>query len=54
MRPMQPGDVSATWADVSALHALTGYAPSTSLEAGLARFVAWYRDAYDACGRLRG
>ncbi len=48
MRPMQPGDVPSTWADVSALRALTGYAPSTTLEDGLARFVAWYRETYDA------
>ena len=43
MQPMQPGDVSATFADVSKLTALTGYAPKVSLEDGLARFVAWYR-----------
>jgi UDP-glucuronate 4-epimerase len=47
MKPMQPGDVSATFADVSKLAALTGYAPKVSLEAGLARFVAWYRSAAD-------
>jgi len=43
-RPMQPGDVPATYASIDRLHALTGFAPSTPLEAGLARFVAWYRD----------
>ena len=41
--PMQPGDVERTWADVSALQAATGFSPSTPLEDGLARFVAWYR-----------
>ena len=46
MRPMQPGDVSETWADVSALRALTGYTPTTSLEDGVAAFVAWYRTRY--------
>ena len=40
---MQPGDVSATFADVSRLHALTGYAPRVRLEQGLASFVDWYR-----------
>jgi UDP-glucuronate 4-epimerase len=45
-RPMQPGDVSATYADVSRLNALTGYAPKVPLEEGLPRFVAWYREAY--------
>ena len=44
--PMQPGDVKATWADVSALKKLTGYSPSTSLERGLAAFVEWYRSYY--------
>ncbi|SOB79349.1 UDP-glucuronate 4-epimerase [Sphingomonas guangdongensis] len=44
MRPMQPGDVSATFADVSALHALTGYEPKVRLTDGLTRFVRWYRD----------
>ena len=41
--PMQPGDVPDTWADVSALRRDVGYAPSTSIEEGVQRFVAWYR-----------
>jgi len=44
--PMQPGDVADTWADVSALRHDVGYAPSTSIEDGVARFVAWYRAYY--------
>ena len=44
MRPMQAGDVTATWADVSRLTALTGYAPRVALAEGLGRFVAWWRD----------
>jgi UDP-glucuronate 4-epimerase len=43
MRPMQPGDVTATYADVSKLHALTGYAPKVLLAEGLGRFVDWWR-----------
>jgi UDP-glucuronate 4-epimerase len=46
MRPMQPGDVTATYADVSKLRALTGYAPKVTLEEGLPRFVEWYRGFY--------
>jgi UDP-glucuronate 4-epimerase len=46
MLPMQAGDVTATYADVSALHALTGYAPQVMLKEGLERFVGWYRDYY--------
>ncbi|OYX59177.1 MAG: protein CapI [Brevundimonas subvibrioides] len=44
LRPMQAGDVTATWADVSRLTALTGYAPRVALAEGLGRFVAWWRD----------
>jgi UDP-glucuronate 4-epimerase len=45
-QPMQPGDVPATYAAIDRLAALTGFAPSTPLAEGLARFVAWYRDYY--------
>jgi UDP-glucuronate 4-epimerase len=43
MRPMQPGDVTATYADVSKLNTLTGYAPQVPLDEGLKRFVEWWR-----------
>jgi UDP-glucuronate 4-epimerase len=46
MKPMQPGDVPATYADTRALQALTGFAPATPLEAGLARFADWFRRSY--------
>ncbi|QNK00416.1 NAD-dependent epimerase [Dyella telluris] len=42
--PMQPGDVPDTWADVSALRRDVGYAPSTTIDEGVARFVAWYKE----------
>lgn len=42
--PMQPGDVLKTYADVDALRRAVGFAPRTTLEEGLARFIAWYRD----------
>jgi len=45
-RPMQPGDVAITHADITRLAALTGYAPQTPLEVGLPRFAAWDRDYY--------
>lgn len=44
MKPMQAGDVTATYADVSKLNALTGYAPKVALAEGLSRFVTWWRD----------
>jgi UDP-glucuronate 4-epimerase len=43
MRPMQPGDVTSTFADISKLKALTGYDPNTPLDVGIPRFVDWYR-----------
>ena len=45
-QPMQPGDVPATYASIDRLRAATGFAPSTPLADGLARFVAWYRDYF--------
>ena len=48
MRPMQPGDVTATYADVSKLKALTGYQPKVMLAEGLQRFADWYRAYYGA------
>lgn len=47
MRPMQPGDVTATYADVSKLHDLTGYRPKVMLTEGLQRFADWYRGYYN-------
>ena len=42
--PMQPGDVRATYADVSDLMARVDFRPDTPIETGIARFVAWYRE----------
>jgi UDP-glucuronate 4-epimerase len=44
--PMQPGDVPQTYADVAALQAAVGFSPDTTIEEGISRFVAWYRDYY--------
>lgn len=46
MLPMQPGDVVATEADISALEAATGFKPRTQVEEGVRKFVEWYRDYY--------
>ena len=46
LKPMQPGDVPETWADLTRIRALTGYAPKTTLAEGLPPFVAWYRERY--------
>ena len=44
--PPQPGDVDATWADISDLARDTGYSPAISLEQGLQNFASWYLDFY--------
>ncbi|HFD91982.1 MAG TPA: NAD-dependent epimerase [Gammaproteobacteria bacterium] len=44
--PLQPGDVPATYADVDDLMRDVGFQPSTPIEEGIQRFVAWYRDFY--------
>ena len=44
--PMQAGDVAATSADVSALQQAVGFAPGTTVEEGVRRFVEWYRSYY--------
>ncbi|OPY91034.1 MAG: UDP-glucose 4-epimerase [Syntrophus sp. PtaU1.Bin208] len=44
--PLQAGDVPATYADVDDLMRDVGFQPETSIEEGLRRFVAWYREYY--------
>jgi UDP-glucuronate 4-epimerase len=46
MLPMQPGDVVETFADIGELMRDTGFAPRTSIEAGIREFVTWYRGHY--------
>jgi UDP-glucuronate 4-epimerase len=43
LEPMQPGDVAETRANVDDLMRDVGFRPSTSIEEGIRRFVAWYR-----------
>ena len=44
--PLQPGDVPATYADVTELSADIGFQPNTPIETGIEKFVTWYRDYY--------
>ncbi len=44
--PMQPGDVSRTFADAALLRTLTGYTPCTPTAVGVAAFCAWYKRYY--------
>jgi UDP-glucuronate 4-epimerase len=45
-KPMQPGDVCATYADIDDLTELTSFRPVTLIETGLKLFVDWYREFY--------
>jgi UDP-glucuronate 4-epimerase len=46
--PDQPGDVPLTFADISRARAELDYAPQTSIDEGLEKFAAWYRDQHPA------
>jgi UDP-glucuronate 4-epimerase len=43
-KPMQNGDVRETFADISAIERDHGFAPATSIDEGIPRFVSWYRE----------
>jgi len=45
-QPLQPGDVTKTYADVSKLQKLTGYKPETTIQEGINAFVSWYKEYY--------
>ncbi len=46
MLPMQAGDVQSTWADTDLLKQLTGYAPQTDVDSGIAAYVNWHKAYY--------
>jgi UDP-glucuronate 4-epimerase len=46
-QPMQPGDVRDTFADISAIERDHGFRPSTTVDEGVPRFVAWYREYHE-------
>jgi UDP-glucuronate 4-epimerase len=47
MLPIQPGDVPATWADVTDLVEDLDYQPDTTIQDGVERFIAWYKEFYN-------
>ncbi len=47
MKPMQLGDVSETWADITKARTELGYDPQTSVKEGVPKFVEWYRAYYN-------
>ena len=44
LQPIQPGDVPATAADISAIQRDLGFEPTTTIEEGIPKFVDWYRN----------
>lgn len=42
-KPDQPGDMPATWADISKARELLGYSPKTKISEGIPKFVDWFR-----------
>ncbi len=48
LKPMQPGDMQATFADTQAAKAAFGYEPKMPLEMGIAELVAWVKSYYKA------
>ncbi len=46
LRPMQPGDVKETWANVEDLFEYTGYRPQIGIKEGIRSFVEWYKNYY--------
>jgi UDP-glucuronate 4-epimerase len=47
-QPLQPGDVPQTFADIAKARRLLGYNPQTQIEAGVHKFVEWFRDNSDS------
>ena len=43
-QPLQPGDVSQTFADITKARTLLGYNPQTQIEEGIQKFVQWFRE----------
>jgi len=50
-RPLQPGDVTRTFADVTRARAELGYDPKVNIDAGIRRMVEWFRADREDAGR---
>ena len=46
MKPMQPGDVISTYADISSIKEEINYTPKTNLKKGIENFIKWYKKYY--------
>jgi UDP-glucuronate 4-epimerase len=49
--PMQPGDVISTYADIQELSQDFNFQPSTPINVGLEKFIAWYQEYYSVCAK---
>lgn len=49
LHPMQAGDVKETFADIDAIAGDLGYRPTTTIDEGVPKFIAWYM-AYHGLG----
>lgn len=51
LQPMQLGDVRETYADIEASRRDLGFQPTTPIDVGIPRFVAWYKGYHGVAGR---
>ena len=49
-KELQPGDVSATYANIDKLNSVFNFKPSTSIDYGISKFIDWYLNYY----KIRG
>ena len=48
MKPMQPGDVKSTFADIDRLKDWVNFNPKTSLNEGISKFASWYKEYFNS------
>ncbi len=54
MKPMQPGDVQETFADINCLKDWVNYSPKTLLDSGILKFAKWYKEYFNSSYYQRG
>ena len=48
MRPMQPGDIQSTFADIKRFKNWVNFSPKTSLDSGIMKFASWYKEYFNS------
>ena len=46
-KPMQPGDVKESFADIEKSKSMLGFIPKTDIKEGISIFIKWYLDYYN-------